>query len=107
MHAIGAGNLISCIMTEAARRQRVLRSVEEKLIRALADCKSKEKIHKAAEAVRSVMISLFKGQREIVIYKEKKSESEINHLQNIERKTEEWKLKAVQEIVRAYDTHDV
>ena len=90
-------------MTEAARRQRGLGSAEEKLVRELADCKSKEKIHKVAELVRSAMISLFKGQREIVIYKEPKSDSEISHLQNIERKTEEWKFKTVEEIVRAYD----
>jgi len=45
------------------------------------------------------MLSLFKGQREWIIYKDQKT-SELQHLANFERKTLEWLSKSVEEIIR-------
>ena len=52
-----------------------------------------------AADVRAAMLSLFKGQREWIIYKDQKT-SELQHLANFERKTLEWLSKSVEEIIR-------
>ena len=87
-------------MTEAARRQRILRKAVAALIRAVSQHHSTTAIENAAEDVRAAMLSLFKGQRELIIYKDQKTTSELQHLANFERKTSEWLARSVDEIIR-------
>ena len=87
-------------MSEAARRQRILRKAEAELLRAVSNHRAQAGIETAAEDVRAAMLSLFKGQRELIIYKDQKTSSELHHLANFDRKTSEWLAKSVDEIVR-------
>ena len=87
-------------MTEAARRQRILRKAEATLIRAVSHDHSRVAIERAAEEVRAATLSLFKGQRELILYKDQKTTSELRHLAHFERKTSEWLSKSVEEIIR-------
>jgi PHD/YefM family antitoxin component YafN of YafNO toxin-antitoxin module len=87
-------------MTEAARRQRILRKAKAALIRAVSHDHSPVAIERAAEDVQAATLSLFKGQRELIIYKDQKTTSELRHLANFERRTSEWLTKSVEEIIR-------
>lgn len=86
-------------MIEAARRQRILRRAEAALLRAVSDGESPEKVEHAADEVRAAMLSLFKGQRELIIYEDQHTRSEERHLDNYHRKTAEWRSKSVAEII--------
>lgn len=91
-------------MIEAARRQRILRKAQADLLRAVSNHRAKAAIESAAEDVRAAMLSLFKGQRELIIYKDQKTSSELKHLANFDRKTSEWLALSVDEIVRQCQT---
>ena len=88
-----------------ARRQRILRKAQAELLRAVSNPQSEAAIERAAEDVRAAMLSLFKGQRELILYKDRKTRSELQHLANFERKTSEWLSKSVDEIVRHCQAH--
>lgn len=86
-------------MIEAARRQRILRKAEAALVRAVSHGESPARIQDAAEQVRAAMLSLFKGQRELIIYEDQHTPSEERHLANYDGKTLEWRSKSVEEII--------
>jgi len=88
------------VMSDASSRQRILRKAQAELLRAVSKHHSKAAIENAAEDVRAAMLLLFKGQRELIIYKDHKTSSELQHLANFERKTSDWLSKSVDEIVR-------
>ncbi len=89
-------------MTEPARRKRILKKAEEDLLRLLRNEKSEEIVLKAAENIRAAMMSFFKGQREIEIYKQNKKLSESQHLKNLDQREIEWQDFTAKEIVKIY-----
>jgi len=89
-------------MMEAARRKRILKKCEESLSRGIAARLSASKIEAAAEKVRMAQISHLKGQYELVRYLDDPTDSQLNHMRNIQTRTNEWQSVSVLEIVQRY-----
>ena len=92
-------------MEDAARRQKILKKAESKLLRLLSEEASTEKLAEAVEKVRETTLSLFKGQREIARYQEidNNREYELNvekHLNKLESRMKEWGEISYNEIIR-------
>ena len=85
-------------MKDAARRQKILKKAEGALRRSLQKGEGPKRLLAAAEKLREAKLSLFKGQREIAKYKHDLTQSELNHLANLDKSEEEWRGKSLQEI---------
>jgi len=91
-------------MREAARRTKILRKTEAKLVREIAARSPEAKLAAAAEAVRAAQLSRIHAQHEIIVYEEEATQSERRHLAKTEQRLRQWREKTVADIVREYSS---